>query len=152
MGLSNAGHVFVTNVARCVKASQRICVTAPRMIAADARATSAGVIASVCAKRVCQRSESNVIVDTDAEAAPEFQCEEEELYHGLVLGTRDYLQKCGFRSAVLGLSGGIDSAITAVIGAAAIGPENIVCVTMPNYRNIGLSRIEQTNRPFDNLI
>jgi NAD+ synthase (glutamine-hydrolysing) len=72
-----------------------------------------------------------MIVDTDLETKPVFQGEEEELYHGLVLGTRDYLQKCGFRSAVLGLSGGIDSAITAVIGAAAVGAENVLGVTMP---------------------
>ena len=60
-----------------------------------------------------------------------FQCEEEELFAALVLGTRDYLAKCGFKSAVLGLSGGIDSAITAVIAAHALGPENVLGVTMP---------------------
>ncbi len=62
---------------------------------------------------------------------PHFQCEEEELFDALVLGTRDYLAKCGFKSAVLGLSGGIDSAITAVIAAHALGPENVLGVTMP---------------------
>ena len=62
---------------------------------------------------------------------PSFQCAEEELFDALVLGTRDYFAKCGFRSAVLGLSGGIDSAVTAVIGAAALGAENVLGVTMP---------------------
>jgi NAD+ synthetase len=62
---------------------------------------------------------------------PSFQCEEEELFDALVLGTRDYFAKCGFKSAVLGLSGGIDSAVTAVIGAAALGAENVLGVTMP---------------------
>ena len=62
---------------------------------------------------------------------PSFQCDEEELFDALVLGTRDYFAKCGFRSAVLGLSGGIDSAVTAVIGAAALGAENVLGVTMP---------------------
>ncbi len=62
---------------------------------------------------------------------PRFQGEEEELFAALVLGTRDYLVKCGFKSAVLGLSGGIDSAITAVIAAHALGPENVLGVTMP---------------------
>jgi len=62
---------------------------------------------------------------------PIFHCDEEELFAALVLGTRDYLAKCGFRSAVLGLSGGIDSAITAVIAAHALGPENVLGVTMP---------------------
>lgn len=62
---------------------------------------------------------------------PRFQPEEEELHHALVLGTRDYLHKCGFKSAVLGLSGGIDSAVTACIAAQALGPENVLGVTMP---------------------
>lgn len=56
---------------------------------------------------------------------------EESLFDALVLGVRDYLHKSGFRSAVLGLSGGIDSAIVAVIAARALGPENVLGVTMP---------------------
>lgn len=56
---------------------------------------------------------------------------EESLYNALVLGVRDYLRKCGFKSVVLGLSGGIDSAIVAAIAAAALGPENVLGVTMP---------------------
>ena len=60
-----------------------------------------------------------------------FQSEPEELFHALSLGTRDYLHKCGFKSAVLGLSGGIDSAVTACIAAHALGAENVVGVTMP---------------------
>ena len=47
---------------------------------------------------------------------------EEEVYEALVLGVRDYIGKCGFKKVVLGLSGGIDSAITAAIAAAALGP------------------------------
>ena len=62
---------------------------------------------------------------------PQFQCEAHELFDALVLGTRDYFAKCGFKSAVLGLSGGIDSAVTAVVGAAALGAENVLGVTMP---------------------
>ncbi len=50
----------------------------------------------------------------------------------LVLGVRDYLHKTGFHQAVLGLSGGIDSAVTAVIGCRALGPENVLCVAMPS--------------------
>ncbi len=53
------------------------------------------------------------------------------VYHALVLGTRDYIHKCGFRKAIIGLSGGIDSALTAVIAADAIGPENVIGVGMP---------------------
>ncbi len=57
---------------------------------------------------------------------------EEEIYRALVLGTRDYVRKNGFRKVVVGLSGGIDSALTATIAADALGPENVVGVTMPS--------------------
>jgi NAD+ synthase (glutamine-hydrolysing) len=57
---------------------------------------------------------------------------EEEIYRALVLGVRDYFQKCGFKTAVLGLSGGIDSAVTAVIAAEALGRENVTAVSMPS--------------------
>jgi len=52
-------------------------------------------------------------------------------YAALVLGTRDYMRKCGFQKAIIGLSGGIDSALTAVIAAEAVGPENVIGVGMP---------------------
>jgi NAD+ synthetase len=55
-----------------------------------------------------------------------------DLYHALVLGVRDYVTKCGFSSVCLGLSGGIDSALTAAIAAAALGPENVFGLTMPS--------------------
>jgi NAD+ synthase (glutamine-hydrolysing) len=55
-----------------------------------------------------------------------------DVEEALVLGVRDYLHKSGFRKAVLGLSGGIDSAVTAVIGCRALGPENVLCVAMPS--------------------
>ena len=56
----------------------------------------------------------------------------EEIYRALVLGTKDYIHKNGFKAVVLGLSGGIDSALTAVIAAEAIGPESVVGVSMPS--------------------
>ncbi len=56
----------------------------------------------------------------------------ENLFHALVMGTRDYAQKCGFRSAVLGLSGGIDSAVSACLAAEALGPSNVLGVSMPS--------------------
>ena len=59
----------------------------------------------------------------------------EEVYHALVLGTRDYVLKNGFQQTILGISGGIDSAVTAAIAAAALGPENVQCVTMPSRFN-----------------
>jgi NAD+ synthetase len=58
--------------------------------------------------------------------------DEELLFKALVLGVRDYLRKTGFKSAVLGLSGGIDSAVTAVIAAAALGPSNVLGIGLPS--------------------
>jgi NAD+ synthase (glutamine-hydrolysing) len=55
----------------------------------------------------------------------------EELYEALVLGVRDYLHKCGFKKALLGLSGGIDSALVAAIAVAALGAESVTGVLMP---------------------
>ncbi len=55
-----------------------------------------------------------------------------EIYAALVLGTRDYVRKNGFRSVVLGLSGGIDSALVATIASDAIGPENVHAVLLPS--------------------
>jgi NAD+ synthase (glutamine-hydrolysing) len=55
-----------------------------------------------------------------------------EVYAALVLGTADYVRKNGFRSVILALSGGIDSALTATIAADAIGPENVYVVLMPS--------------------
>jgi NAD+ synthetase len=57
---------------------------------------------------------------------------EQEIYEALVLGVRDYFGKCGFKTAVLGLSGGIDSAVTAAIAVAALGKENVVGASMPS--------------------
>jgi len=57
--------------------------------------------------------------------------EEASVYSALVLGTRDYMKKCGFRKAIIGLSGGIDSALTAVVATDAVGPENVIGVGMP---------------------
>jgi len=56
----------------------------------------------------------------------------EEIYAALVLGARDYVVKNGFRQVVIGLSGGIDSALTAVIAVDALGAENVIGVTMPS--------------------
>ena len=58
--------------------------------------------------------------------------EADEVYRALVLGLRDYARKCGFRSAVIGLSGGIDSALTACLASDALRPENVFGVAMPN--------------------
>jgi NAD+ synthase/NAD+ synthase (glutamine-hydrolysing) len=64
--------------------------------------------------------------------------EEASVYSALVLGTRDYIHKCGFQKAIIGLSGGIDSALTAAIAADAVGPENVMGVGMPGpYSSAG---------------
>lgn len=56
----------------------------------------------------------------------------EEIYSALVLGTRDYVRKNGFKKVVLGLSGGIDSSLTAVIAVDALGKENVIGINMPS--------------------
>ncbi|RXK56116.1 NAD+ synthase [Oleiharenicola lentus] len=55
-----------------------------------------------------------------------------DIYEALVLGVRDYARKTGFKKALLGLSGGIDSALTAVIAAEALGPQNVIGVSLPS--------------------
>ena len=55
-----------------------------------------------------------------------------EIWAALVLGVKDYMRKCGFSKTVLGLSGGIDSALVAAIAAAAVGPENVLGILMPS--------------------
>ncbi len=55
-----------------------------------------------------------------------------DIYHALVLGLRDYAQKSGFKRALIALSGGIDSAIVAVLAADAFGPENVIGVSLPS--------------------
>src|SRR5262249_36911484 len=55
-----------------------------------------------------------------------------EVYGALVLGTRDYVEKNGFEHVVLGLSGGIDSTLVALVAVDALGPERVTCVVMPS--------------------
>jgi NAD+ synthase (glutamine-hydrolysing) len=78
--------------------------------------------------------EDFIVVDTESKAAvqPIELGAEEAIYKALTLGLRDYFYKCGFKSAVLGLSGGIDSAITACIAVAALGKENVRGVSLPS--------------------
>ena len=62
---------------------------------------------------------------------PQVEGEEASAYGALVLGTRDYVHKCGFQKAIIGLSGGIDSALTAAIAVDALGAKNVVGIGMP---------------------
>jgi NAD+ synthetase len=69
---------------------------------------------------------------TPAAIAPLPPCPEAEIWSALVLGVQDYGRKCGFAKMVLGLSGGIDSALVATIAAAAVGPANVLAILMPS--------------------
>jgi NAD+ synthase (glutamine-hydrolysing) len=64
----------------------------------------------------------------------------DEVLSALVLGVKDYVRKCGFRSTIVGLSGGIDSALTACIAAEALGPDAVLGVAMPSRYSSGHSR------------
>jgi NAD+ synthase (glutamine-hydrolysing) len=74
----------------------------------------------------------------------------ESVHDALVLGVRDYVRKCGFKKAVLGLSGGIDSAVVCCLAASALGPENVLGITMPSeYSSRG--SVEDSRRLAENL-
>ncbi len=89
---------------------------------------------SVIEKLAGFQSETRVanVRESFAVTAPREICEADEMYRALVLGTRDYIGKCGFKTAVLGLSGGIDSALVAAIAAQALGAQNVTGVSMPS--------------------
>ena len=74
----------------------------------------------------------------------------EEVYRALVLGTRDYVRKTGFSRAVIGLSGGIDSALTATVAVDALGSENVVGVGMPS-RHSSEGSVSDSRELADNL-
>src|SRR6516165_5317268 len=105
------------------------------------------------------------VATSDGPPSPDVDLpEEEEVFEALILGIRDYFAKCGFKSAVLGLSGGIDSAVTAVLAVDALGRENVVGVSMPSQfssagslddaetlaRNLGITRhVIPIKEPFE---
>ncbi|MGB9809876.1 MAG: NAD(+) synthase, partial [Caldanaerobacter sp.] len=68
----------------------------------------------------------------DFEELPELKEDISWIYKALVVGVRDYFHKLGFKKAVLGLSGGIDSAVVAVIASEALGKENVLAISMPS--------------------
>src|SRR6185312_10016939 len=79
--------------------------------------------------------EDLVMVDMDnlkGELHQQVEGEEASAYAALVLGTRDYVRKCGFQKVIIGLSGGIDSALTAAIAVDALGKENVTGIAMPS--------------------
>lgn len=86
--------------------------------------------------------ESGTIRSAEPSPLAEEHSRLERLRRALVLGTRDYLAKCGFRRVLIGLSGGIDSALVAALAAEAIGPENVHGVSMPSRHSSGHSRTD----------
>jgi len=63
----------------------------------------------------------------------EKQSDIEQIHHAIILGVRDYFHKSGFKQAILGLSGGIDSAVVCALAAEALGPENVMAVLLPSH-------------------
>ncbi len=87
--------------------------------------------------------EDLVLFDTagEEEVHPGPDSEMEAVHRALVLGTRDYVAKCGFQKGLVGLSGGIDSSVVGAIAAEALGPENVIGVSMPGpYSSPGSRR------------
>jgi len=79
--------------------------------------------------------EDLLIFDTEnpsLKPAPPLESDTAKIHRALVLGTRDYVRKCGFQKVLIGLSGGIDSALVAAIAVEALGPEAVMGVTMPS--------------------
>jgi len=108
--------------------------------------------------QLCSFAEAEAVIDTESSLPVNFREREApaDLFDALSLGLRDYLAKCGFKSAVLGLSGGIDSAVVAVIAVEALGAKNVLGVLMPSpyssrgsiedalalARNLGIEHLE----------
>ncbi|MDI6867150.1 NAD+ synthase [Methanoculleus sp.] len=82
--------------------------------------------------------------------APDDHVPESEIWRALVLGTRDYVLKCGFTSVVIGISGGIDSSLVAAIAASALGPENVLGVLLPSPYT-SAANIEDAEQLAENL-
>ena len=99
----------------------------------DGNSIAVGASGNLIAQLAAFREDEKV-VDTDSTTAIEFHERKtpEELFAALSLGVRDYFRKCNFHSAVIGLSGGVDSAVTAIIAVDALGAENVTGVSMPS--------------------
>lgn len=97
--------------------------------------------------------EDFLVVDTQNPGASKLQPETdriEKIHDALVLGIRDYFRKMGFKQATLGLSGGIDSAVTAVLAVRALGPENVRVLLLPSKYSSGHS-VEDARQLAENL-
>jgi len=97
--------------------------------------------------------EDMVLFDTtsqEGEVHPISQSDAESILNALVMGTRDYIRKCGFSTAIVGLSGGIDSALTAYVAVQALGADHVLLVFMPS-RYTSKDNVEDTNDLAANL-
>jgi NAD+ synthase (glutamine-hydrolysing) len=98
----------------------------------DGRSLGVGVKGGLLAQGAAFMEDVKVVDIGGKEEKPVWVGDEEQVFQALVLGTRDYLQKCGFQEVVLGLSGGIDSALVAVVAAEALGKDKVLGVAMPS--------------------
>ena len=98
----------------------------------DGRSLGVGVKGGLLAQGAAFMEDVKVVDIGGKEETPVWAGGEEQVFQALVLGTRDYLQKCGFQEVVLGLSGGIDSALVAVVAAEALGKDKVLGVAMPS--------------------
>ena len=98
----------------------------------DGQSLGVGVKGGLLAQGVAFMEDVKVVDIGGKEQKPIWAGDEEQVFQALVLGTRDYLQKCGFQEVVLGLSGGIDSALVAVVAAEALGKDKVLGVAMPS--------------------
>jgi NAD+ synthetase len=98
----------------------------------DGRSLGVGVKGGLLGQVAAFMENVKVVDIGGKEQKPIWVGDEEQVFQALVLGTRDYLQKCGFQEVVLGLSGGIDSALVAVVAAEAIGKDKVLGVAMPS--------------------
>jgi NAD+ synthase (glutamine-hydrolysing) len=93
--------------------------------------------------RAAEHAPDLIVVDVDAGTGPLrpfLESDARSALNALVLGTRDYARRCGFSGALIGLSGGIDSAVVACIAARALGPDNVLGVAMPSRYSSDHSR------------
>lgn len=84
---------------------------------------------------ITRAEKQDIRVEVKSKSAAQPASRIEEIYNALVLGTRDYVTKNGFEKVLIGLSGGIDSSLVAVIAAQALGKENVIAITMPSKFN-----------------
>ncbi|RUM38890.1 MAG: NAD+ synthase [Desulfobulbus sp.] len=102
----------------------------------DGHSMAVNIFGQVCAA-ASGFTEDLLVIDDDLlrKKSPDIILPEDSIAQvekALVLGLRDYLHKTGFTSGVIGLSGGIDSAVTAVLASRALGPENVLCIALPS--------------------